>query len=289
MFKNVDLHTHSTFSDGSDSPTELVDKAKLIGLSAIALTDHDTVNGLSEFNVAGKANGIEVIDGIELSTYFDNVSVHIVGLFIDKDSDILNSTLENLRKTRIERNLKIIERFKERNIIIDYDEMLELYPVSVLTRAHFADYLVGKGFAKTRNEIFERYIGDGKPCYVDREKFSSNDAIELIHKAGGLAVFAHPMLCKVGQETLDLMVRSMSEAGLDAIEGLYSTYNTSNEKEVAKLANRYGLLLSGGSDYHGRNKPDIHLGCGRGRLNVPYEIYSKLLEYHTSSRLKGSI
>lgn len=274
--KQVDLHVHSTYSDGTDTPKELVKKAALKGLSAIALTDHDTVEGVCEALQAGLEYGVEVIPGVELSTSFGNSEVHIVGLFINYNDSSLQSRHSQLKDTRINRNRIMCERFLDYNIEVSYDEMLSMYPDSVITRAHFADYLLKKGYIKSRNEAFERFIGDHGPCYVPREKISPNEAIQLIKQSGGVAVLAHPVLYHLGNDRMNELINLLCDAGLDGIEAIYSTYSLGDELSVRNIASKYNLLISGGSDYHGKNKPDIELGAGRGRLFVPYEVLSNL-------------
>lgn len=274
--KQVDLHVHSTYSDGTDTPKELVKKAALKGLSAIALTDHDTVEGVCEAVQAGLEYGVEVIPGVELSTSFDHSEVHIVGLFIDYNDTSLKSRLSQLKDTRINRNRIMCERFLDYNIEVSYDEMLSMYPDSVITRAHFADYLLKKSYIKNRNEAFERFIGDHGPCYVPREKISPGEAIQLIKQSGGAAVLAHPILYHLGRDRMNELINLLCNAGLDGIEAIYSTYSLGDELSIRTIASKYNLLISGGSDYHGKNKPDIELGEGKGRLFVPYEVLSNL-------------
>ncbi len=276
--KQVDLHVHSNYSDGTDSPTELVIKAKEAGLSAFALTDHDTIEGIPEAVAAAKDCDIEIIPGVELSTEFDKKEVHIVGLFVDYKDGVLKNELERLQNTRLNRNRIMADRFKEHGINVDYDEMLSMYPDAVITRAHFADYLLQKGYVGDRNEAFDRYLGDHCPCYVKREKMTPARAIELIKAAGGVPVLAHPVLYHLGREQMNKLVKHLCECGLVALEAIYSTYTLGDELEMRNLAKENGLLISGGSDYHGGNKPHIKLGVGRGKLYVPDEVLERLKE-----------
>lgn len=272
----VDLHVHSTFSDGTDTPTELVHKAVAYGLSAMALTDHDTMDGVPEAMKAGQAAGLEVIPGVELSTFFDTKEIHIVGLYIDYMNEDFKKELTELQNVRNHRNEIMCEKFQEIGIPVDYNELVASYPDAVLTRAHFADYLLNKGFIKSRNEAFERYIGDHGPCYVPRKKLDPAKAVQLIQQAGGIAILAHPVLYHLGNDAMHKLMDYLKDAGIVALEAIYSTYSMGEEAQMRKLAKEYNLLISGGSDYHGENKPTIDLGKGRGRLFVPYQVLENL-------------
>lgn len=274
--KQVDLHVHSTYSDGTFTPTELVLHAKKMNLSAFALTDHDTIDGIEEAIKAGNENNIEIIPGVELSTFYDKKEIHIVGLFINYNNPDLKKELELLQDTRINRNLLICERFREIGIDIDYETMLKEYPDSVITRAHFADYLVNRGIVKSRNEAFDRFLNDNGPCYVRREKMLPQRAIELIQNAGGIAILAHPILYHLGNDTMNKLIKYLCNCGLTGLEAIYSTYSMGEEIQMRKLAKENHLLISGGSDFHGANKPHIELGIGRGHLFVPYDILDNL-------------
>lgn len=297
----VDLHTHSTFSDGTKSPEELLKIAIEKNLAAIALTDHDTLDGIEfalkacdEINnsselmsvdlLTGKKAAIELIPGVEVSTHWDKVEVHIVGLFVDHHNKEFLEFLRKQRDSRIERNIKVCENFTNIGIPISYETMLENYPDAVITRAHFADYLVKNGYVGDRNEAFDRYLNPGKPAYVKRNKVDPKEAIKYIHKAGGIAILAHPILYHLGNESLEKLISKLKEAGLDGIEALYSTYKAADERQIKELANKYDLLLSGGSDYHGDNKPHISLGTGMGKLFIPEEILDKLKAYRLSTK-----
>lgn len=274
--KSIDLHVHSTYSDGTLTPQELVLRAKQFGLSAMALTDHDTVAGVSEAVAAGAAHDLEVIAGVELSTFYDKKEIHIVGLYIDYMNEAFQKELENLKIRRENRNLLMCAKFEELGIRISYAEMLQMYNNAVITRAHFADYLLQKGYIKNRNEAFERYIGDTGPCYVPREKMLPAQAIELIQSVGGVAVLAHPVLYHLGDTQMNKLIAYLCRSGLVGLEAIYSTYTQGEEIQMRKLAKENHLLISGGSDYHGANKPHIEIGIGRGRLFVPYEVLENI-------------
>ena len=271
----IDLHTHSTCSEGTFSVKELIDRAHENGLEAIALTDHDTVEGIDEAvrYAAEKYPDLEVIPGIELSTESDGREVHIVGLFIDNNDKEFVESLSAFIDSRTTRNIKMCKKLSEEaGIPISYEELIEEYPDTVITRAHFAKFMVEKGYVNSRAEVFDRYIGDHCPYYVGREKITPEDAIRSILKAKGVPVFAHPILCRFGDDRLDAFVGKLKEAGLVGIEAIYSTYELRDERQIKELAKKYDLLVSGGSDFHGANKPDIDLGTGCGKLFVPEDL-----------------
>lgn len=274
--KLVDLHVHSTASDGTYTPSEVVSFAGKAGLSAIALTDHDTIDGLSEAMECGRKLGVEVIPGIELSSAYQNKEIHIVGLFIEPDNTIFQKQLESLRITRDERNERICEKFKEQNIFVTMEDLTKAFPGAVITRAHFARYLYEQGYTRSIRETFDRYLNDRGPCFVPRYRIPYDETIRMLHDAGGIAILAHPILYQMGHTELEKMLQALSRCGLDGIEAIYSTYTNTDEIEIRRLAKTYHLAISGGSDFHGSNKPSIHLGIGKGNLKVPYSVLENL-------------
>lgn len=272
----IDLHVHSNASDGTLSPSQVVDLASRQGLRAMALTDHDTLDGLEEALEAGKQYGIEVICGIEFSTSYQGRDVHIVGLDLNPDDVRFQEALKEFQLSRDRRNLAIIKRLQEHGVSISRDAMMENFPDCVWTRAHFARYLMEHGYVSSIKEAFPRYIGDRAPCFVPREKVTPYQAIRLIQDNGGIAVLAHPMLYGLGLEQLRLLFSRLRDAGLDAVEVFYSTNSQEEERLSRQLARDFNLKLSGGSDFHGSNKPDIQLGCGKGKLKIPYTVLENL-------------
>lgn len=284
--KQIDLHVHTTASDGTLTPTQVVALAKEKNLSAIAITDHDTTEGVNEAIRAGLDLGVEVVPGAELSCSYDGKKeIHILGLFIDQNDITLTSRLSELKIIREQRNDRIADRFNEIGIPVSMDELREMYPDAVITRAHFASYLCTKGLAKSVKEVFDRYLNDNGPCYVAREKLNPKDTISLIHNAGGLAILAHPVRYHMGKDSLAECVRTLTRMGLDGLEALYSTYTASDESQIRCLAKEYHLILSGGSDFHGDNKPFITIGKGTGHLSVPYDILDNLRAHLKMDRL----
>ncbi len=272
----IDLHVHSAASDGTLTPTELVSEAKQASLSAFALTDHDTVDGIAEAKAAADDAGMELIPGVELSTEYKEKEVHMVGLFLDETNPKLLEHLARFRDNRDNRNKKMYQKLNEFGFDISEEALRVMFPDAVLTRAHVARFLLDKGYIKSISEAFEKYIGDGCPCCIPREKISPQKAVELIHHAGGKAILAHPVLYHMSDQRLRELIEDCVACGLDGIEALYSSYHPEDERYIKRLAAEYGLKLSGGSDFHGSNKPHIRLGSGMGSLRVPYEFLENL-------------
>lgn len=272
----VDLHVHSTRSDGTLTPTELVHYAIEKHLSAFALTDHDTVDGIDEALEAAQGKNIRVIPGIEYSTEYHNGDVHIVGLFIDYKSPVFVDYLTRFKQSRLDRNHKLCANLQTAGFDITYEALVDMFPGAVITRAHYAKFLLEKGYVKSLNEAFERYLGDHTPYFVHREKITPKEVIEVTRKAGGVPILAHPTLYKLGKEQLNILVATLKEQGIMGIECIYSTYTHSDEREIKALAQKYDLLPSGGSDFHGGTKPGLDLGCGYGKLFVPEEYLTNL-------------
>lgn len=275
----IDLHVHSNCSDGTLTPEELVDYAIKKKLTAFALTDHDTVSGLDraisyaeELKKSGKEGVPEVIPAIELSTDLNGGDVHVVGLYVNHKLPEMQKYLQDFVESRDNRNKKMCEKLRERGVDITYEELVDAFPGAVITRAHFARLLLNKGYIKSMPEAFDRFIGSHAPCYVQREKVTPRQAVELILASDGIPVLAHPILYRLSSRKLDELVCDLRESGLIGIEAIYSTYAPSEERDIRRLAKKYNLLLSGGSDFHGKNKPNIDLGTGTGKLYVPDEI-----------------
>lgn len=268
----VDLHVHSTESDGTLTPEDLVAEAKKVGLAAFALTDHDTCQGVGKAMPLAASAGIELIPGIELSTDYHGKEVHIVGLYIDIENEQLLKKTAEYRKCRSERNALMVEALRKEGLSITMEELVAENPDCVITRANIARFLYEHGQIKSVREAFDRYIGDHCKCYVGRLKVASTDAVRLIKEAGGTAILAHPLLYGLSNTNLQKMIDALKPVGLDGLEAIYSTYTTGEEQQMKRLARENGLLISGGSDFHGSNKPDIALGRGRGHLYIPYSV-----------------
>ena len=279
----VDLHVHSNRSDGAFSPTQLVDYAVEKGLAAFALTDHDTVDGLDEaIAYADKLRQTlseenmqeipEVIPGIEFSTEYQGRDVHILGLYINYHNKCFQKYLQDFVTSRINRNRKMCALLQEAGVNISYEALLAQFPNAVITRAHYAKFLLDHGYVKDMKEAFDRYIGDHCPYFVPREKVTPEQAVELILQADGIPILAHPILYHMSDDKLETLVSHLKDAGLMGIEAIYSTYSAVEERQIRKLAEKYALAVSGGSDFHGANKPGLDLAVGYGKLFVPYSV-----------------
>lgn len=275
----IDLHVHSTASDGTYTPAEVAKLAKTIGLSAIALTDHDTIDGLEEFQKAGAALGIETITGIEFATLWTKhhrPEIHIVGLGFDPNHPVLSERMKDIKESRNIRNQKMCEKLSSIGLHLTLDEVAANAGGEIITRAHFANVLLQKGYIAKKEDAFSRYISTGLPGYVEREFLSPKLCIQTIKEAGGTAVLAHPTLYGLNMEQLEELCAELIPCGLDGIECQYSTYSPSETKAITALAEKMHLLPSGGSDFHGKNKPNIHLGSGKSNLAIPYSFWEEL-------------
>lgn len=275
----VDLHVHSNKSDGSFTPSELVDYAVEKGLHAFALTDHDTTEGLDEAIAAATGKEIEVIPGIEFSTEYEGKDIHIVGLYIDHKSEVFSKQIQAFVDSRTLRNRKMCANLQSAGIDISYEKLLAAFPGAVITRAHYAKYLLDHGAVNSMPEAFDKYLGDHTRYFVPREKVTPMQAVKLILDAGGIPVLAHPTLYHMSDKRLELLLYRLKEAGLAAMECIYSTYTPSEERQMKKLADKYGLLPSGGSDFHGTTKPKLDLAVGYGNLTVSEEILTNLKKW----------
>lgn len=275
MNKYIDLHTHSTCSDGTLTPSEVVKHAKDKGLSAIALTDHDTIDGLQEAIETGKRIGVEVITGIEFSVASDT-EMHLLGLDFNIDCPAIINILDEMIIQRDLRNHKVIALLEELGIYITIDDILAEATSKVTGRSQIARAMKKKGYVSSKTEAFDKYLSFGKPAFVERSTLSAEDAIEIIHKSGGKAFLAH--LNQIGKtdEELCELLKYLKKCGLDGIEGYYTEYTDDMNIRYRKMAEETGLLLSGGSDYHGTNKDGYELGEGKGNLRIPYELLEKI-------------
>lgn len=277
----IDLHVHSTASDGSYTPSELVRYAIKKGLIAFALTDHDTTAGIDEaINEAELINDfspIKVIPGIELSAEYKGNDIHILGLNIDYRNKEFQEKIEYFRNIRAERNVKMIELLNKQGFKITEEQLKERFKDAVITRAHFAIMLVECGYVKDKDIAFKKYLNPGCPCYVPRTRINVIDAISLIHLANGKAVLAHPLLYHFSETELDSLVALLKENGLQGLEAIYSSNKWNDESRMKQLAKKYDLFITGGSDFHGLAKPTLDLGIGYGDLKVPEKLLSNIL------------
>lgn len=282
----IDLHTHSTRSDGTLTPAELIRYAAQKGLAAIALTDHDTIDGIEEAVQAARSLSSqdpdalvpEVIPGVELSTEYRGKDIHIVGLFIDWQNREFADRLRGFADARIYRNRKMCSLLTENGCPVSYEDLEAAFPDTVITRAHFAQYLLDRGMISSIDEAFRKLIGDDCPCFVPREKITPHDAVRFLLRFGGVPILAHPLQYKMGETELDALAASLTGLGLDGIEVYYSTHRQADTANLSRIAEKYGLLLSGGSDFHGTRKQNLDLGTGYGHLYVPDSILPPIRE-----------
>jgi 3',5'-nucleoside bisphosphate phosphatase len=278
----IDLHTHSNASDGSLAPRELVACAVQKGAAAIALTDHDTVAGLPEALRAAEASRFELVPGLEISAEFTGGGMHILGYFIDHTDSSFQQELERLHQARRERNPQIIVRLQELGIPITYDQVLALSGGQI-GRPHIAQAMLQIGAVQTLDEAFRQYLTKGAPAYVEKFRFSPDRAIALIRQAGGVPVLAHPFTLNcTTREQLILLVRELKEKGLQGLECLYSEHTPEQTREYLALAEELDLRVTGGSDFHGRNKAGVEMLTGCGDLRIPYERLQSLKDLKAS-------
>ena len=280
--KLIDLHTHSLCSDGAQTPADVVRTAANAGLAAIALSDHDCITGVEEAMNAGKAMGVEVIPAVELSAQSDT-ELHILGYFIDIRNKILQDAMAYALQVRDERQEETCRKLNEQGFAITMDELREeAHGNPVLCRAHFAQIMVRKGYAESVKDAFNRYLSVGCYAYSNRQALTATEAVSLIRQAGGIAVAAHLHLIKKPDDELREYLKGLIPYGLDGIEGYYTDYTPDMEARYRAMAKELGLVISGGTDYHGANKPHIAIGKGRGNLEIPYSVLDGLRERHAA-------
>jgi predicted metal-dependent phosphoesterase TrpH len=275
---SVDLHCHSTASDGTFSPEEVVRLAKQIGLTGLALTDHDTVAGIPLAAAEAKKLGIDFLPGIEISCEYPRPgTMHLLGYGIDPLSPTVTDLTRTLVEGRDARNMQIVDRLNQLGIAVTLREIEEAAGGKVIGRPHIATVLVKRGVVSNIAEAFKLYLGQGGRVYVDKEQLSARRAIEMIRQSGGLPVLAHPsQLKKENNAQLEVTIKQLIDYGLAGVEVLHSDHNDALIDFLHDLAGRYNLLKTGGSDFHGGNKSHIHLGQAGGRM-IPREFFDALL------------
>lgn len=275
----VDLHFHSTFSDGSEEPEALAALGAAAGLGAMALTDHDSTRGVARFAAAAAAHGIRSVSGVEISVEYPGNEMHLLAFGVDPDHAELQSCLEDIRGGRHVRNLRIVDKLRSLGCPLDYDAVSALAgDGEVVGRPHFAQALVQAGHVRDKQEAFSRYLGCGAPAYCDRLRLGPARAIRLIRSAGGLAVLAHPHLLGLTRNALRKLVTELRKEGLAGLEAYHSEQRGEVTTLLLGMARDLGLLATGGSDFHGSFNPSLSLGTGFGGLRVPDECFDLLLE-----------
>ncbi|HVT87468.1 MAG TPA: PHP domain-containing protein [Tepidisphaeraceae bacterium] len=284
----VDLHCHSTASDGTLAPAAVVALAKESGLSGMSLTDHDTVAGIAEAAAAAKEAGIDFIAGIEISAEYPHPgTMHILGYGVDPENDSLKILTETLIAGRDNRNPRIVAKLNEMGVKVTMQEWENEAKGSVLGRPQLAAILHRKGYVSTIKEAFNKYIGQGAPAYFDKERLSPSNAIERIRSAGGLPVLAHPtQLRRQNFAQIEHEIKRLADLGLAGVEVIHSDFNDAEVRLLNEVADRYDLLKTGGSDFHGSNKPDVKLGVAAKR-RIPREFFDRLAEEIQAAKNAG--
>lgn len=284
--RRCDLHMHTIHSDGTLTPTALVKLAKKQGLSCIALTDHDTLSGVQEAQNAGSCVGVEVIAGVEISAICEPGTMHILGYFIDPKSRQLQEKLEEIQEARRQRNPMIIEKLRALGIEITLEEVERESGGDQIGRPHFAKVLVQKGHVQNFEEAFDRYLAKGCPAYVDKRKFTSRDSIQMIEEAGGIASLAHPKTLKLDLKEFEQKLDELKSEGLKGLEVYSSCQNKDEATQFKKTADRLGLFVTGGSDFHGANRPQVPLGWMGDGASIPYDMIDRMKKLLLDRKMK---
>jgi len=276
MTRMIDLHIHTTASDGTDTPSQVVRLALERDLAAIAITDHDTVDGLAEAENAAEGQNLEVVRGCELSVHTDFGELHLLGLWLPYDVGPLEACLERIRAKRGVRNERIVEKLGELGVALPYQAVLDEAQGDVVGRPHIARALVRHGFVRDEKEAFSRYLRSGAAAYVARETLPAREGVRLMASLGATVAVAHPLLARCSRSTLERTVTVLREEGLDVLEAWHSEQSPADTEWLCALARRLDLGVTGGSDYHGSVKPHVRLGMGGGGLTVSEQVLEAL-------------
>ena len=283
MERLIDLHTHSRHSDGSMTPRELVAHAAAEGIAAIALSDHDCVDGVPEAIAEGERLGVEVIPAIEFSVVSDT-ETHILGYFIDPASPAIGEAMEKIFEARAFRARTTLAKLNELGFPITEEEVSRVAGGALLCRAHYARVLMDKGLVPSVKEAFDKYLANGRPAYCGKQAITAEEAIELIHAAGGIAFVAHLHLIRLSDDELRAFLTRLKAAGLDGIEGYYTEYTPEMQEKYQALAKELSLCISGGTDFHAAMKPHIAIGRGTGGLRIPYSVLENMKKYYKNKK-----
>ncbi len=265
------------------TPRELVAHAKASGIAAIALSDHDGLDGVREAMEEGERLGVEVIPAIELSAISDT-ETHILGYFIDPESPAMALAMKKIREVRAERSRENCRKLCELGFPVTVEEAKEIAGGEILCRAHYARLLVEKGFVPTVKEAFDKYLANGRSAYSGLQALTDEEAVHLIHEAGGIAFLAHPHLTRLDDEALFAFLTRLKAAGLDGLEGYYTDYTPEMQEKFMRMARELSLEISGGTDFHAAMKPHIAIGRGTGDLTIPYSILERLKVYYKNKK-----
>ena len=272
----IDLHTHSTYSDGTVAPNELVRMAEQAGLSALALCDHNTIDGLTEFLAAAQNSSLEAIPGVEFSTDYCDVELHIVGLWIgSKHYPAVQALLQEALDRKEESNLQLIQALEKAGISLDYAKIKSGTPGGLVNRAVIAAEMTRLGYTASVQEAFSKWLAPKHGYFQPPRRLDCFEVIRFIQSLGAVSVLAHPFLSLDEAQLREFLSKAV-EAGLDGMETRYSKFDEETTRKATKIAAEFGILESGGSDFHGENKPDIRLGVGKGNLCVPEEFLAGL-------------
>jgi predicted metal-dependent phosphoesterase TrpH len=272
----IDLHCHSLFSDGTCKPEELIALAAQNGLSALALTDHDTTDGLRSFIAASRASSVEPVPGIELSAEFGAVTLHILGYLFDLNNPALQEALQWVREGRRERNVQILEKLNRLGYNLTRDDIRKHAGDDLVGRPHFAAALIEKGHFKHKDKIFRQLLGKGKAAYAERRRLEPEICVELIRGAGGIPVIAHPGQMGITSRALRRLVKRLKPHGLGGLEVWHSTHKEYQYASFLRVCEDFDLVATGGSDFHGKRTPDISLGTGFGNLEIPDSVLEQM-------------
>ncbi len=280
----IDLHIHSSASDGSLSPAAILDHALNLNLTAIAITDHDSIDGSKEALRTGIPPSLDFLTGVEISAAYPPFfpgfgSFHILGYGIRLDDPVLNQTLKKLQEVRKNRNPKIIKRLNELGYPISLEDVQQTGGEGQIGRPHIALTLKEKGYVASIGDAFRKLLGNQKSAYVGKERLGCKETIEMIRGAGGIAAIAHPGLLDIADESqLETLIQNLMNIGMGAIEVYYPHHTAEQTEQFARLAKQYNLLMTGGTDFHGAVTPEIQMGSGTGNLFVPLHIYKTLMD-----------
>jgi 3',5'-nucleoside bisphosphate phosphatase len=273
----IDLHVHSSVSDGTDPPERIPELAAAAGCSAVALTDHDTLAGLAAARRRAGEVGVALVGGCEVSCAFSGASTHVLVYFIDEEEGAFHEELARLREDRVRRNRQLAELLASLGIPITYEEAVaEAATEDSLGRPHFAGLLVAKGAAESIPDAFDRWLAHGRPGFVPKARVHPAEVARVAGASGGVCVLAHPHTLELGAHELDRAVGELAGAGFAGIEAYYASYTPEQRSALAALAARHDLVATGGSDYHGTVKPGLSVGTGRGDLSVPDAVLERL-------------
>ncbi|MBU4149592.1 MAG: PHP domain-containing protein [Candidatus Omnitrophica bacterium] len=279
MNKTADLHVHTHLSDGTFTPEKVVEYAKASGLSAIAITDHDCCCAITPAILAAKDLDVEIIPGVELTAEVDDTEIHILGYFIDWQDDWFARKLKEISKVREERAKEILKRLRKHGVDISDDELFELSGPGSVGRLHIAQLLYKKRCTSSIGQAFTKYIGNGGSCYVKKFKLTPEEAVDMIRRVGGISVMAHPKTIAIQNKSIEDVVALLAKNGVRGIEVYHSDHSLKNEKAFKALAEKYNLLITGGSDCHGFGKREVLIG----KVKIPYELVENLKKALTNN------